>query len=86
VRDGDTPAPLPADFMDRRDRSRSEQSTVDRHAQAIAYSWHRHPTVAAHLWYRGVNLGEMVEYSVIPRLVAAFLEAGRLPTPDEEQP
>ena len=48
-------------------------SDLDRTMLGFVRTWHRHPVVEDLLWYRGINLGEMVEYCLVQGTVRALM-------------
>ena len=49
-------------------------SSIDEQMMQLVRSWHRHPCIAPALWYRGVNMGEMLEWALIPHVMESLLD------------
>ena len=47
---------------------------IDARALRFVKSWHRYPVFHDALWYRGINLGEMAEYLLLPEVITALVE------------
>ena len=47
---------------------------TDREALRFVKSWHRHPVLYDAIWYRGINLGEVNEFMLLPEVITALVE------------
>ncbi|MCP4642446.1 MAG: hypothetical protein GY851_18520 [bacterium] len=61
------------EFEERKSTAWSEDP-VDNKALQFVKSWHRHPAVHEAVWYKGVNLGEMAEYALIPEMMTVLVD------------
>ncbi len=64
---------LTREFLDRRDMAVDGANPTEAALFRFVKSWHRFPALREILHYRGVNLGEMVEYYLIQE---AFISLG----------
>ncbi len=62
-------AGLPEEFIQWRDAS-IEGAKADVDAVRFVTSWHRFPDLHDVLWYRDVNLGEVLEWALTPEVIA----------------
>ena len=47
---------------------------IDLEALRFVKSWHRYPPLHEAVWYKGVNLGEVGEYALIPEIITVLLQ------------
>ena len=47
---------------------------IDAEALRFTKSWHRYPDIHEAVWYRGINLGEVDEFILLPEVITALLE------------
>jgi len=51
----------------------------DQDVMRFAKSWHRYPPLEQALQYRGINLGEMSELSLVQVAISAVVDAAKAP-------
>ncbi len=66
---------LMAEFLETRDADYGASSPSDLEALQVVKSWHRYPAIRKALSYRGLNLGELIEYHLIEDLIPILAEA-----------
>ncbi|MBN2307953.1 MAG: hypothetical protein JXR94_03220 [Candidatus Hydrogenedentes bacterium] len=62
------------EFQERKEAAYPDADPEDAEALRFVKSWHRYPPLHEALWYRGVNLGEVDEYLLLPEIITALLE------------
>lgn len=62
------------EFEEWRSQEYPGRDPLDAEVLRFVKSWHRHPALHEVLWYRGVNLGEVDEYTLIPEVLTALVE------------
>ena len=62
------------EFEERKNQEYPDRDPLDEEVLRFVKSWHRHPALHDLLWYRGVNLGEVDEYTLIPEVLTALVE------------
>ena len=67
------------EFDQRRKAPYPQKDPIDAEALRFVKSWHRCPELHDVLWYKGVNLGEMDEYNLLPLVITALLDAREHP-------
>ena len=67
------------EYEKRQSDPHQDRSPLDQEALRLVKSWHRHPALHDLLWYKGVNLGEVDEFDLLPEIIAWMAEH----TPDE---
>ena len=65
------------EFDELRNEVHPDAPPLDREALRLVRSWHRDPAVHEAVWYQGVNLGEAVEFSLLPRIIRLLVERER---------
>jgi len=65
---------LTREFLERRDDPAPGLSDADAAAMRFVRSWHRFPALHENVWYRGISLGEVLEWALIPEVIAALAE------------
>ncbi len=68
-----------AEFLEARDAEYAASSPSDLEALQVVKSWHRYPAIRKAVWYRGLNLGELIEYHLIEDLIPILAEARAAP-------
>lgn len=61
------------EFDARRQEPYPHADAIDREALRFLKSWHRAPELQDVIWYRGVNLGEVDEYDLLPHIIRALV-------------
>ncbi|GMW01365.1 MAG: hypothetical protein AMXMBFR84_25020 [Candidatus Hydrogenedentota bacterium] len=54
---------------------------VDSEALRIARSWMHDPAIAEAVWFRDINLGEVLEYHLYPEILRRCIHPSRDTTP-----
>lgn len=62
------------EFEERKTAPYPGMDPIDAEALRFTKSWHRYPGIHEAIWYRGVNLGEVDEYLLLPEVITALLE------------
>lgn len=61
-------------FREREVQAPPDADAIDIQALRFVKNWHQYPGIKEALEYRGVNLGEMNEYLLLPEVITSLVE------------